>query len=121
MKQYDEKIILYFAMFHRTVDLMKATGLSKNTICKYKKNKEFMELAKQRRDELLQSAVHRMECELFNTINVLCKIRDKESINPQTRVSACNTILNHFQSLKVTLEFSERLEALERMGESEDG
>ena len=120
MKQYDEKIILYFAMFHRTVDLMNATGLSKNTICKYKKDKHLMELARERREELLQSAVHRLECELFNTINVLCKIRDRESVNPQTRVSACNTILNHFQGLKTTLEITERLEALERSGE-EDG
>lgn len=119
MKTYDEKIIMSFAVYHRTVDLMKATGLSKATIVRYKKDDELMTLANKQRDELLKSAVHRMECELLKTIATLCQIRDNPRVNAQTRVSACNTILNHFQTLRFSLEIQERVEALEKR-QSED-
>ncbi len=115
--KYGEKIITAFAIYHRTVDLMKATGLSKGTVVKYKKDSELMELAGQRRKEMLQTAVHKMEHELYNTVQTLCRIRDDKSVNPQVRVSASNTLLNHFHSLKVTLEFEDRIEALEKAEE----
>lgn len=120
LKNYDERIVLAFAVYSRTVDLMNVTGLSRTTICKYKKDTQLSELAKERRNELLKSAVHRLECELLKTVDALCKIRDNTKVNPQTRVSACNTILNHFNNLKMTLEISDRIEALEKRGEEDD-
>ena len=114
MKKYNEDVINAFALYQRTVDLMKATGLSHTTIVKYKKDEELLELANQRRGEIIKTTVNRLQGEMINSLRVLCKIRDNERVNPQVRVSACNSIFNNCRAWTETVDILERVEALEK-------
>ena len=120
MKKYDDNLIMCFAVYHRTMDLVKATGYSRATIDRYKKDSVLMRLAEERRKEIIETAVHKMEYELYSTINTLCKIRDNKGVNPQVRVSACNTILNHYHPLRESLEIDRRLDELEKRAKDAD-
>lgn len=119
MKEYSEVIISAFAVYTRTVDLMKATGLSKATIVKYKKDTRLMELAEERRLQVVKESVYKMQSELTKCIDTLVALRDSPEVNPQVRVSACNSIMNHCRDFTLSVDVIERLEALERM--EEDG
>ena len=112
--EYSEIVISAFAAFTKTIDLMKATGLSRPTINKYKKDSHLMELAAERRSQVVKEAVYKMQTELTKCIDTLAQIRDDKTNNPQIRAYACNCIMNHCKGWTVTLDITERVEALEK-------
>lgn len=117
MKKYSEIVITAFATYTRTIDLMKATGLSKDTICKYKKDNNLRELAEERRTQVIRESVNKMQSELTKCVETLCEIRDNTELNPQVRVYACNCIMNQCKDWTVSVDIINRIEALERSGE----
>lgn len=112
--EYSEVVITAFATFTRTVDLMKATGLSQTTICKYKKDTRLLTLASERRLQIVKESVYKMQSELTKCVDTLVKIRDNEEVNPQVRIYACNSIMNHCKEFTVSVDIIERIEALEK-------
>lgn len=119
MKEYSEVVITAFATYTRTVDLMKATGLSKSTIVKYKNDSHLRELAEERRLQVVKESVYKMQSELTKCVDTLVEIRDNTENNPQIRVYACNCIMNHCRDWTLSVDVMERIEALERI--EEDG
>lgn len=114
MKKYSELIINSFAMYTRTVDLMRETGLCKNTICQYKKDKRLLELANERRLQVVKESVYKMQSELTKSVEVLASLRDNEEVNAQTRAYCCNLLLNHCRDWTLSVDLLERVEALEK-------
>lgn len=117
--KYSEVVVSAFATFTKTSELMKATGLSKATIVRYKKDSHLIELAEERRLQVVQESVYKMQSELTKCVDTLVQIRDNTEVNPQTRVYACNCIMNHCRDWTLSVDVMERVEALERM--EEDG
>ena len=117
MKKYSEIVITAFATYTKTVDLMKATGLSKTTIVRYKKDSYLMELAEERRLQVVKESVYKMQSELTKCVDTLIQIRDDTEVNPQIRIYACNSIMNHCRDFTLSVDVMERIEALERMDE----
>ncbi|SFB86903.1 hypothetical protein [Butyrivibrio sp. YAB3001] len=115
MKEYSEIVIAAFATFTKTVDLMNATGLSKSTIVKYKKDEQLKGLAQERRQQIVKESVYKLQSELTKCVDVLAKIRDDTSINPQVRVYACNSIMSHWKEFTLTVDLIERIERLEQI------
>lgn len=116
---YSELVITAFATFTKTSDLMKATGLSRTTIVRYRKDSELMELAEERRLEVVKESVYKMQSELTKCVDTLVQIRDDTEVNPQIRVYACNCIMNHCRDWTLSVDVLQRVEALERI--EEDG
>ena len=112
--EYSEVIISAFATYTKTVDLMAATGLSKTTIVRYKKDSHLMELARERRLLVVKEAVYKMQSEVMKCVDTLVEIRDDTSVNPQIRMYACNSIMNQCKDFTMSVDVIERIEALER-------
>lgn len=115
--KYSEVVISAFAIYQKTTDIMKATGLSKTTVCKYKKDSHLLELAEERRLQIVKESVYKMQSELTKCVDTLIEIRDNTENNPQIRVYACNCILNHCRDWTLSVDVMERVEALERISE----
>lgn len=113
MKRYSEEVITAFATYTRTCDLVNATGLARGTIVKYKKDKELLRLADERRRQIVKQSVFKMQSELTKCVNTLVEIRDNTTINPQIRVYACNCIMNHCKDFTLSVDVMERIEELE--------
>lgn len=116
--KYSEVVINAFATYTKTVDLIQATGLSKGTICKYKRDSELMKLAQERRNQVVKEAVYKMQSELTKSVDVLVSIRDNEDVNAQTRAYVCNLLLNHCRDWTLSVDILERVEALEKAGDN---
>lgn len=117
MKKYSEIVISAFATYTRTNDLMKATGLSRKTIDRYRKDSELLEVASVRRMDVIRESVYKMQSELTKCVDTLTKIRDDEEVSPQTRLYACNCLLNQCKEYTVSVDILNRLEALEKREE----
>lgn len=115
MKKYSEIVITAFATYTKTADLIKATGLSRTTIVKYKKDSHLMELAEERRLQVVKESVYKMQSELTKCVDTLVQIRDDAEVNPQIRIYACNSIMNHCRDFTLSVDVLDRIEALERM------
>ena len=115
MKEYSEIVITAFATYTRNIDLMKATGLSKSTIVKYKKDRKLLELAAERRLQVVRESVYKMQSELTKCVETLVKIRDNEEVNSQIRIYACNCIMNQCKDWTMSIDVLERLQALEEI------
>lgn len=112
--QYSEKVITAFALYSKTSDLIKETGLSRSSVVRYKKDKELLRLAEERRLQAVRQSLHKMQFELLKSVEVLTEIRDNEKTAPQVRVLACNSLLNQCKDWTLSVDVLERLEALER-------
>ncbi len=120
MNTYSERVITAFATYTKTVDLVKATGLSKSTIVRYKKDSHLLELAEERRLQVVKESVYKMQSELTRCVDTLVQIRDSAEVNPQIRVYACNCIMNHCRDWTLSVDVMERVEALEKIGEDDE-
>lgn len=112
-KQYDERIISAFLSHYRMTDIMRETGLSKNTVYKYKRDPEFQAVIQERKSAILQAAVNRMSSYMAQNVETLQAIAGDPEVNPAVRVSAINTIMTQLRGWLTTTELSERLTALE--------
>lgn len=112
--QYSEKVITAFALYSKTSDLIKETGLSRSSVVRYKRDKELQRLASERRLQAVRQSLHKMQFELTKSVEVLTEIRDNEKTAPQVRVLACNSLLNQCKDWTLSVDVLERLEALER-------
>ena len=119
MMKYSEVVISAFATYTKTTDLVKATGLSKNTIVRYKKDTHLMEIANERRCQIVKGSVYKMQGMLSKCVDTFERIIDDPDVNPQTKVYAINSLMNHCREFTLTVDIIERLEALERKGEDE--
>ena len=113
MKEYSEKVITAFAIYQKTSDLVKVTGLSRSTIVRYKKDESLLKLATERRLQAVKQSVYKMQSELFKCVEVLSGIRDNTEARPEVRVLACNSIMNQCKDWTLSVDVLERLEALE--------
>lgn len=111
--RYSEKVINAFALYTRPVDLVKATGLHKSTIARYKHDDTLEELARERRADFVKDAVSKMQAELYASVDTLAQIRDSKEASEQTRAYACNCLLNQCKDWLTTQEIITRLRKLE--------
>lgn len=119
--RYSESVILAFARFTRSSDLVRETGLSKTTITRYRKDAELQRLAAERRMDIVRGAVYQLQSELTKSVETLAKVRDDPKVNAQVRVYAANCILNHYRDYSFALDISERVAALERAAKEAGG
>lgn len=110
---YNDKVILAFVTYTRTVDLMNATGLSKQTIVKYKKDEKLKKLVDDYRGQILRESLTKMQMEVKKNVETLVKIRDDDETPPQAKINACNSLMSHCKDWTIAIDVLNRLQALE--------
>lgn len=109
----DERVIGAFLTHYRMVDVVKETGLSKNTVYKIRNNPEFQKVIRERKSAILRTAVNRMQNYLTNDIAILQEIIEDPETPKQVRVNAINTKWSQLREWSTTVDIIRRLENLE--------
>ena len=113
----DERVIGAFLNNFRMVDVMKETGLSKNTCYKIRNDPEFQKVLRERKEAILKTAVNKMQGYLTRDVEILQEIIEDPNTSPQTKVNAIQTIMNQLREWTTTTDIMKRLETLQKPSE----
>ena len=113
----DERVIGAFLNNFRMVDVMKETGLSKNTCYKIRNDPDFQKVLRERKEAILKTAVNKMQGYLTKDVEILQEIIEDPNTSPQTKVNAIQTIMNQLRDWTTTTDIMKRLETLQKPSE----
>ena len=109
----DERVIGAFLNNFRMVDVMKETGLSKNTVYKIRNDPEFQKVIRERKEAILKTAVNKMQGYLTKDVEILQQIIEDPETSAQTKVNAIQTLMNQLRDWTTTTDLMKKLEALQ--------
>ena len=110
---HDERVIGAFLNNFRMVDVMKETGLSKNTVYKIRNDPEFQKTIRERKEAILKTAVNKMQSYLTKDVEILQQIIEDPETSAQTKVNAIQTLMNQLRDWTTTTDIMKKLEALQ--------
>lgn len=113
----DERVISAFLTNFRMVDIIRETGLSKNTCYKIRNDPAFQKVIRERKDAILKTAVNKMQSYLTKDVEILQQIIEDPETSAQTRVNAIQTLMSQLRDWTVTTDIVKRLEALQSPSE----
>lgn len=113
-RTYSETVVEAFLKHDKIVDIMRATGLSRGTIDKYRKDEEFQKILSERKAIFVEAAVTKMQASLSEGADTLQRIINNEKVPPQVRVNAIQVLFSQCKSWTETADILKRLEVLER-------
>lgn len=113
----DERVIGAFLNNFRMVDVMRETGLSKNTVYKIRNNPEFQKVIRERKEAILKTAVNKMQGYLTKDVEILQEIIEDPETSAQTKVNAIQTLMNQLRDWTTTTDIMKKLEALQKPSE----
>ena len=116
---FTEDLIAAFLEYDKISDIMRATGLSRNTVTRYRDDPQFQDILNQRRVQIIRRSVQQMQHSLTDCVNVLNRIINNDDISPQIRVNAIQIMMSQCKSWTETADLAERVEALERQSKEE--
>lgn len=116
---FTEDLISAFLEYDKIADIMRATGLSRNTVTRYRDDPQFQDILNQRRVQIIRRSVQKMQQSLTDCVNVLNRIINNDDISPQIRVNAIQIMMSQCKSWTETADLAERVEALERQSKEE--
>ena len=114
----DEKVIAAFLNNFRMVDVMRETGLSKNTVYKIRNDPEFQKVIRERKEAILKTAVNKMQSYLTKDVEILQQIIEDPETSAQTKVNAIQTLMNQLRDWTTTTDIMKKLEALQKPSEA---
>ena len=113
MKTYDESLITAFLTSFKPAEIMKVTGISKTKYYRLKADPEFQKILTERRNELIKTAVLKMESYLNEDVDKLQEIIRDPNTRDQVKINGIQLLMNQLGQWKQTTEILERLQALE--------
>ena len=113
----DEAIISAFLTNYRMTDVMRETGLSKNTVYKIRNDPEFQKTIRERKEAILKTAVNKMQSYLTKDVEILQEIIEDPETSAQTKVNAIQTLMNQLRDWTTTTDIMKKLEALQKPSE----
>lgn len=114
---HDERVIGAFLNNFRMVDVMRETGLSKNTCYKIRNDPEFQKVLQRRKEAILKTAVNKMQSYLTRDVEILQQIIEDPETSAQTKVNAIQTLMNQLRDWTTTTDILKKLEALQNPSE----
>lgn len=112
-KTYSETLIQAFLQYDKIVDIMKATGLSRSTIVRYRDSPDFQKVLSDRRTAYVETAVTKMQAFMCEGVETLRDIIRDENTSAQVKVNAIQILFAQCKSWTETVDVLKRLEALE--------
>ena len=116
---FTEDVISAVLEHDKISDVMRTTGLSRNTVTKYRDDPQLQDILNQRRVQIIRRSVQKMQQSLTDCVNVLNRIISNDKISPQIRVNAIQVMMSQCKSWTETVDLVERVEALERQAKGE--
>lgn len=113
----DERVISAFLNNFRMVDIMRETGLSKNTCYKIRNDPEFQNVIRERKEAILKSAVNKMQSYLCRDVEILQEIIENPETSAQTKINGIQTLMNQLRDWTTTTDILKKLEALQKPSE----
>lgn len=113
----DERVIGAFLNNFRMVDVIRETGLSKNTVYKIRNDPEFQRVIRERKQAILKTAVNKMQGYLTKDVEILQQIIEDPDTSAQTKVNAIQTLMNQLRDWTTTTDILKKLEALQKPSE----
>ena len=115
----DERIIAAFLNNFRMVDVIRESKLSKKTAYKIRNDPDFQKVLRSRKDDIIKTAVNKMQGYLVKDVEILQGIIEDEETAPQTKVNAIKVLLDQLKDWTNTTELVERLVILEETSRNE--
>ncbi len=112
-KNYSETVINVFLKYDKLSDIIEETGLSRNTLAKYRDDPKLQEILSNRRMEIVKASVNKMQASMDECVEVLQAIIRDKGVSPQTRVNAVQIMLNQCKAWTETTDILTRLKVLE--------
>lgn len=113
----DERVIGAFLNNFRMVDVMRETGLSKNTVYKIRNDPNFQKVIRERKEAILKTAVNKMQSYLTKDVEILQQIIEDPETSAQTKVNAIQTLMNQLRDWTTTTDIMKKLEAIQKASE----
>lgn len=113
----DERVIGAFLNNFRMVDVMRETGLSKNTVYKIRNDPNFQKVIRERKEAILKTAVNKMQSYLTKDVEILQQIIEDPDTSAQTKVNAIQTLMNQLRDWTTTTDIMKKLEAIQKASE----
>lgn len=113
----DERVIGAFLNNFRMTDVMKETGLSKNTVYKIRNDPNFQKVLRERKEAIIKTAVNKMQGYLTKDVEILQEIIENPETSAQTKVNAIQTLFNQLRDWTTTTDIMKKLEALQNPSE----
>lgn len=113
----DERVIGAFLNNFRMVDIMRETGLSKNTVYKIRNDPEFQKVIRERKEAILKAAVNKMQGYLTKDVEILQKIIEDPETTAQVKINGIQTLMNQLRDWTTTTDIMKKLEALQEPSE----
>ena len=114
---HDERVISAFLNNFRMVDVMRETGLSKNTCYKIRNDPEFQKAIRERKEAILKTAVNKMQNYLTKDVEILQQIIEDPDTSQQTKVNAIKVMMEQLRDWTTTTDIMKKLEALQKPSE----
>lgn len=115
----DERIIAAFLNNFRMVDVIRESKLSKKTAYKIRNDPDFQKVLRSRKDDIIKTAVNKMQGYLVKDVEILQGIIEDEETAPQIKVNAIKVLLDQLKDWTNTTELVERLVILEETSRNE--
>ena len=113
----DERVIGAFLNNFRMVDVMRETGLSKNTVYKIRNDPNFQKVIRERKEAILKTAVNKMQGYLTKDVEILQEIIEDPETSAQTKGNAIQTLMNQLRDWTTTTDIMKKLEAIQKASE----
>lgn len=113
----DERVIGAFLNNFRMTDVMRETGLSKNTVYKIRNDPNFQKVIRERKEAIIKTAVNKMQGYLTKDVEILQEIIENPETSAQTKVNAIQTLFNQLRDWTTTTDIMKKLEALQNPSE----
>lgn len=109
----DERVIAAFLYNYRMVDVIRESGLAKNTAYKIRNDPEFQKVIRERKEAILKAAVNKMQEYLTRDVEILQEIIENPETAPQTRINGIQILMSQLREWTTTTDIIKRLDALQ--------
>lgn len=109
----DERVIGAFLNNYRMVDVIRETGLSKNTCYRIKNDPEFQKVLQKRKEAILKTAVSKMQGYIMRDVEILQEIIEDPDTPKQVKINAIKVKWDQLRDWTTTTDIMIRLEALQ--------
>ena len=113
MKEYPEELITAFMCSSKRSWIMEKTGISKSRFYRLRADPDFQRIVTERRNELIQDAVLKMEGYLSKDVEILQKIIEDPETSSQTRINGIQLVFNQLGQWRLLSDMLTRLQKIE--------
>ena len=108
----DERVISAFLKYYRDVDIIRETNLSRSTVYRLQRDKDFQKTINERKQMILKAAVNKMTSYLTKDVEILQQIIEDPETSAQTKINGIQLLMSQLREWTTTVNIIKELEEL---------